>query len=409
MKTLKITIPNIDNNALAAKLELPVNQIPKHYAIFAHCFTCNKDLSAVRNISRALTNHGFGVLRFDFTGLGHSHGAFENTSFSSNIDDITKVNEYLGANYQLPDLIIGHSLGGAAALVAASKLHNIKAVATIGAPSDISHVINLFSNGIDELEEKGVAEVSIGGRPFRVKNEMVKDFKSHDLTKIVTALKKPLLMFHSPQDATVAVKHAANLYHAAKHPKSFISLDGADHLLSNPKDAIYVGDMIGSWANRYLVKDEHKKLELENMQVVAALDNTNKFTTQIGTKTHTFLADEPISFGGDNLGPSPYELLMAGLGACTVMTMKLYAERKQWDLQAANVYLSYAKVHADDINIDTPDTNRIDYIEKKIFLEGNLDSKQKKRLIEIAAKCPVHKTLLNKVVINTEELIQKTS
>lgn len=403
MKTVKVNIPN-KNSTLAARLELPVNQIPEHYAIFAHCFTCSKDLSAVRNISRQLTNHGFGVLRFDFTGLGHSSGAFEDTSFSSNIDDVIQVSNYLAENYKAPDLIIGHSLGGAAAIVAASLLENIKAVATIGAPSDVSHVTHLFSNGIEELEHKGIAEVSIGGRPFRVRKEMIDDFNKHQLIDIVARLKKPFLIFHSPQDATVEVQHAANLYHHAKHPKSFISLDGADHLLRNNEDAIYVGDMIGSWIKRYFTGNKKKKLELEDMQVVAKLDSANKFTTQIGTETHTFLADEPISFGGENLGPSPYELVMAGLGACTVMTMKMYADRKGWDLQEAKTYLSYAKVHADDINITTEQTGRLDYIEKKIEVSGNLDQQQKAKLIEIASKCPVHKTLQKEVIIDTKSL-----
>ncbi|MCK8479380.1 bifunctional alpha/beta hydrolase/OsmC family protein [Psychroserpens algicola] len=403
MNNERLKIENKKGLKLQAYLELPANQKPKHFAIFAHCFTCSSSLNAVKNISRALTQHGFGVVRFDFTGLGRSEGEFAESHFSANVEDLIAVNDFLKAEYQAPSLLVGHSLGGAAVLVAASKLDNVKAVATVGAPASVSHVKHLFSHGIEEIKDKGRVEVNIGGRPFKIDEAFVSDFDKTDLPSIVKSLRKPLLILHSPIDTIVGIKNAEKLYVNAHHPKSFISLDNADHLLSNTQDSLYVGDMIGSWVNRYFPEQDNTMLDTSGEQLVAHLDlKENHFTTTIQTAKHSFIADEPSSVGGDDFGPSPYDFLSAGLAACTVMTLKLYAERKQWDLQEVYAYITYSKKHSDDLMLDLEKPTRLDHLSKKLTFIGNLDESQKQRLKEIASKCPVHKTLQNEVIIDTE-------
>lgn len=403
MKSQRLRITNSKGHGLNAYLELPANQKPNHFAIFAHCFTCSSSLNAVKYISRALSNHGFGVVRFDFTGLGHSEGEFAESHFSANIDDLIAVNDFLTNHYDAPSLLVGHSLGGVAAIVAASKLTNIKAVATIGTPSNITHVKRLFSHKIEEIEEKGDVEVGIGGRPFRIDQSFVTDFDNTDLPAIVKSLRKPLLIMHSPLDTIVGIKNAEDIYINAHHPKSFITLDNADHLLSKQEDSKYVGDMIGCWVKRYFETKAHKMLDAEGEQLVAHLNmKEDNFTTTIQTSAHSITADEPISVGGDDFGPSPYDLLSAGLAACTAMTLKLYAERKQWDLKEVYVYVTYSKKHSDDLMLDMEKPMRIDHLLKKLNFVGNLNDAQTQRLKEIASKCPVHKTLQNQVVIDTE-------
>jgi putative redox protein len=403
MNNQKLKIENRKGHKLQAYLELPANQKPNYFAIFAHCFTCSSSLGAVRNISRALTNHGFGVVRFDFTGLGRSEGEFADSHFSANVDDLIAVNDFLKQHYKAPSLLVGHSLGGAAVLVAASKLDNVKAVATVGAPANVSHVKHLFSHGIEDIKNKGRVEVNIGGRPFKIDEEFVSDFDKTDLPEIVKSLKKPLLILHSPVDTIVGVKNAHELYHNAHHPKSFVSLDNADHLLSNTQDSLYVGDMIGTWVKRYFPQQENRLLDTSGEQLVAHLNlKEDNFTTTIQTANHSFIADEPNSIGGDDFGPSPYDFLSAGLAACTVMTLKMYAERKKWDLQEVYAHITYSKKHSDDLMLDLDKPTRIDHLSKKLTLIGDLDEKQRQRLKEIASKCPVHKTLLSEIVIETE-------
>nr|WP_321243039.1 alpha/beta fold hydrolase [uncultured Psychroserpens sp.] len=403
MNNQKLKIENRKGHKLQAYLELPANQKPNYFAIFAHCFTCSSSLGAVRNISRALTNHGFGVVRFDFTGLGRSEGEFADSHFSANVDDLIAVNDFLKQHYKAPSLLVGHSLGGAAVLVAASKLDNVKAVATVGAPANVSHVKHLFSHGIEDIKNKGRVEVNIGGRPFKIDEEFVSDFDKTDLPEIVKSLKKPLLILHSPVDTIVGVKNAHELYHNAHHPKSFVSLDNANHLLSNTQDSLYVGDMIGTWVKRYFPQQENRLLDTSGEQLVAHLNlKEDNFTTTIQTANHSFIADEPNSIGGDDFGPSPYDFLSAGLAACTVMTLKMYAERKKWDLQEVYAHITYSKKHSDDLMLDLDKPTRIDHLSKKLTLIGDLDEKQRQRLKEIASKCPVHKTLLSEIVIETE-------
>ncbi|WP_405564708.1 alpha/beta fold hydrolase [Polaribacter sp. Asnod6-C07] len=403
MNTIRLEIKNRKGLKLQAYLELPANQKPNHFAIFAHCFSCNSNFNAVKNISRSLSNNGFGVLRFDFTGLGRSEGEFAESHFSANVEDLLDVNNYLVENYQAPALLVGHSLGGAAVIVAASQLNNIKAIATIGAPANVNHVTHLFSHSLNDIAKKGEVEVQIGGRPFKINQDFVKDFSKTDLPKITKELRKPILVMHAPFDKIVGIENAEKIYLNAMHPKSFMSLDDADHLLSNAKDSIYVGNMIGTWVDKYFPKEENKMLSTEGEQLVGHLNLIeDNFTTSIQTKKHTLIADEPTSVGGDDFGPSPYDYLSAGLAACTVMTLKLYAERKKWDLQEVFVYITYSKKHSEDLKIDLEKPTRLDHLQKKLKFIGNLDDAQKQRLKEIASKCPVHKTLITQTVIETE-------
>ncbi|WP_218598176.1 bifunctional alpha/beta hydrolase/OsmC family protein [Polaribacter sp. NJDZ03] len=403
MNTVRLEIENKKGLKLQAYLELPANEKPNQFAIFAHCFSCNSNFNAVKNISRSLSNHGFGVLRFDFTGLGRSEGEFAESHFSANVEDLLAVNAFLEKNYKAPSLLVGHSLGGAAVIVAASKLENIKAVATVGAPATVSHVTHLFSHGTAEIPEKGDVEVKIGGRPFKINQEFVNDFSKTDLPKIIKNLRKPILVMHAPFDNVVGIENAHEIYHNAMHPKSFVSLDDADHLLSKSSDSIYVGNMIGTWVERYFEPEENNMISTEGEQLVGHLNLLeDNFTTSIQTKKHSFIADEPTSVGGDDFGPSPYDFLSAGLAACTVMTLKMYAERKKWDLQEVFVYITYSKKHSDDLGIAVEKPTRFDHLNKKLKFVGNLDEKQILRLKEIAAKCPVHKTLQSEVIIETE-------
>lgn len=405
MKRQKLEIINEKGHKLYAQLELPASQHPHQYAIFAHCFSCHSNYKAIGNITRKLTEAGFGVLKFDFTGLGQSEGEFAESYFSVNIEDLMAVNQYLIDDNKTPALLIGHSLGGAAVIVAASKLDNIKAVATINAPSNVEHVTRHFSHQFDESTEKGDVEINIGGRPFKINKEFVDDFTKTDLPAITKHLRKPILIMHSPIDDTVSIDEAQKIYLSARHPKSFISLDHADHLLTDQADSTYVGTMIGAWAKRYFPQEEIEILKTDGEQLVGHLNLKNNFTTQIQTKTHSFTADEPASIGGDDFGPSPYELLNAGLAACTAMTLKLYAERKKWDLQEVFVYLTHARKHSAELNIEKETPGYLEHINKKLKFVGNLDETQIQKLKEIASKCPVHRTLLSDVVIETEAVL----
>ncbi len=406
MNRSELDIKASDGKKLHGYLELPADQKPRQYAIFTHCFTCNSNFAAVRNISRGLTNEGFGVVRFDFTGLGKSEGDFADSNFSVNIQDIETVNEYISQHYAPPTLLVGHSFGGTASLMAASRLDNIKAVVTIGSPAEAEHVKHLFKTDIPEIKEKGEAQVNIGGRPFKIKNQFIQDITGSKVLDVVSHLKKPLLILHSPQDSIVAIENAAKIYHSAFHPKSFVSLDGADHMLTGKEDSLYVSTMISAWASRYLPigKEKHKILSTQGEQVVTHLNLENNFTTQVSNGRHTILADEPASVGGDDLGHSPYELLNASLGACTAMTLKMYAERKKWDLEEVYVYLTYDKKHMDDVDTQNGNSGKVNHISRKLDLKGELSGEQRKRLIEIAGKCPVHRTVTEGVVVETSEV-----
>ena len=405
MPSQKVQFKSTTNQSLSGLLDTPPSGQVHNYAIFAHCFTCNKNLNAVRHISNALTGNGFAVLRFDFTGLGESEGAFEETSFSSNVSDLIQAAEFLKTEYQAPTLLIGHSLGGAAVLATAGQIQTIKAVATIGAPYAPEHVQHLFAGAEQELEQTGKAQVNIGGRPFTIGKQFVDDIKAQDPETTIKRLKRALMIMHSPQDTIVEIDNASSIYQAAKHPKSFISLDGADHLLSKAEDAIYAGNTIAAWSSRYVNIPEKGDLKTDQ-EVIVRLDEEKGYTTHVQSGKHKLIADEPASVGGADLGPSPYGYLLAGLGACTAMTLKMYARRKQWNLQAVDVHLSHDKIHAEDCECDLEGDSkgRLDKIERFIEVEGDLTDEQKARLLQIADMCPVHRTLESEVLVKTNWL-----
>lgn len=400
MNFKKITFKNNQGEKLSASLEIPVAGKPAAYAIFAHCFTCSKNLSAVVNISRALTQEQIAVLRFDFTGLGDSQGDFADTNFSSNIEDLHAAYDFLKTNYQAPEIIIGHSLGGAAVLAASGTMEAIKSVVTVGAPSDPLHVKHLFSEGLDDIRLKGEATVSIGGRPFKMKKQFLDDLEKNDLKAILGSLGKALLILHSPQDEIVGIDNARKIYEGAMHPKSFVTLDGADHLLTNKPDSVYVGKIISAWVTRYLNLETEDNL-ITDLQVVSRTGDEG-FTTELKAGNHSFLADEPASVGGKNLGPTPYDYLVAGLGACTSMTLRMYADRKGWPLEAAIVHLQHDKVHSKDCENCETSAAKIDQIDREIELIGELSDQQRGKLLEIADKCPVHRTLHNEIRVTSK-------
>jgi len=400
MNIQKINFTNAEGQQLVGRLELPINQHPHNFAIFAHCFTCNKNLSAVKNITRELTSNGFGVLRFDFTGLGESEGNFENTNFSGNVDDLISASNYLKENHTAPTLLIGHSLGGAAVIFAASKIDSVKAIATIGAPSNPKHVKHLIQNSVEEIKATGKANVSIGGRPFTIKKQFLEDIETKSLPDVAKNLRKALLVLHSPQDTTVGIENAEEIYVAARHPKSFVTLDGADHLLMKKEDSIYVGSVIATWAKRYISIPKIDTISTTH-QAVASLDAEDGFTTQMTVGSHTMMADEPVSYGGNDFGPSPYEFVSAGLSACTAMTVQMYVKRKGWDLQNIEVHTSHTKVAKQIVENGEQKEIKVDTFNREIKLQGNLDDKQIQRMLQIADKCPVHKTLHSAIEVVT--------
>lgn len=400
MYSKKITFKNKQGQILTGKIDLPIDKKPLSYALFAHFFTGNKNFTAVRNISRALTQKQIAVMRFDFTGLGKSEGKFEDTNFTSNVDDLISAANFLTENYQAPKIMVGHSLGGAAAIYAANSITSIETVATIAAPSNPSHVEHLFEEHLDDIEIDGEATFEIAGRIFTIKKQFLEDIHSQDLPKILKDLRKPILVFHSPQDKVVEVKNAREIYGAAHHPKSFISLDGANHLLTNKEDSFYVGSVIGSWANRYVNATKREELTTDKSVVVRI--GREKYTTEIVARNHAILADEPKKYGGKDAGMSPYELLMASLGACTAITLRMYADKKEWNLKEVKVHLEHFKQHANDAINCTNANKKIDKFIREIKLKGNLSIEQKETLIKIANRCPVHKTLENKIEIETK-------
>ncbi|GAA4274869.1 bifunctional alpha/beta hydrolase/OsmC family protein [Aquimarina gracilis] len=400
MSLSKVTFTNTEGQTLSGRLELPADQHPHNFVLFAHCFTCNKNLGAVRNISRGLTSQGFAVLRFDFTGLGESEGDFADTNFSGNVEDLVVAADFLKKEYRAPTLLVGHSLGGAAAIFAAAQIDSIKAVATIGAPSNPKHVKHLLKSGIEEIETNGKAVVNLSGRDFTIKKQFLDDLETKSLPEVAQNLNKALLVMHSPQDTTVAIKNAEEIYVAARHPKSFVTLDGADHLLMQKGDSIYAGKVIAGWSSRYVDLPEEPKISSKH-HVVASLHGGEGYTTQMKVGNHYMVADEPESVGGNDFGPSPYEFVSAGLSACTAMTIKMYVARKGWDLQNIEVHTSYGKIHAVDCENCEDPTAKIDTFEREIKLEGNLDEKQIARILQIADKCPVHRTLHSETQVIT--------
>ncbi len=413
MARTKVEFKNKKGETLAGLLETPeTDEATLSFAIFAHCFTCSKDVAAASRISRSLSKKGIAVFRFDFTGLGNSDGDFANTNFSSNVDDLIAAATMLEENYQAPSLLIGHSLGGAAVLTAAHHLPKVKAISTIGSPATADHVQHLFLSAVPELEEKGEARVRIGIREFNIKKQLLDDLNKNTSPKHIGNLKRPLLIFHSPVDTIVSVDEAAKIYKSAKHPKSFVSLDDADHLLSNRDDSEYVGATLAAWAQRYIginpakledsgaysanintskTSDQSSKPRPDvNGSEVVVTELDKKFLRGLFTKDHDVISDEPINYGGENLGPSPYNLLLMSIGSCTSMTLRMYANRKKWPVDDINVRLVYERLEKEE------------RITRHLSFKGDLTDEQKTRLVEIADRCPVHRTIENHPVISSE-------
>lgn len=402
MRSLKVKFDNGRGQQLSARLDLPADRLPHNYAIFAHCFTCSKDFSAARNICRSLASEGFGVLRFDFTGLNKSEGDFADTNFTTNVQDIQAAAIFLEKEYKAPTLLAGHSLGGAAVLFAASNIESVKAVTTIGSPSNPAHVLKQLGSALETIKTKGEAAVTLAGRPFTFKQQFVEDLSTLSCPNAADKLgEKALLIFHSPQDSTVSIKNAEEIYLAAHHPKSFVTLDGSEHLLIDKNSASYVGQVIGGWAARYIPQEEEEEINTSH-QVVASLDHDDGFTTEMKLGSHYYRADEPVRVGGNNFGPTPYELLAGSLSACTAMTIQMYAKRKGWPIENVQVHTSYSRTYAQDCeDCEESDSNKIDTFTRVIKLTSDLDEKQKARILQIADKCPVHKTLHSETQVIT--------
>jgi uncharacterized OsmC-like protein/fermentation-respiration switch protein FrsA (DUF1100 family) len=388
---------------LAAALDLPERE-PEAYALFAHCFTCGKDVLAARRIALALAAKGIAVLRFDFTGLGSSEGDFANSTFTSNVADLVRAADHLRQTRKAPAILIGHSLGGAAVLAAAGQIPDAKAVVTIAAPSDPAHVTAMFKDRIEDIRNHGKVEVSLAGRPFQISREFLDDVAEHNLMTQVSSLHKALLVMHAPTDDTVGIDNATRIFGAAKHPKSFVSLAGADHLLTGKRDANYVADVIAAWVTRYLdaaAPEQAADPGKTPRSVVVQETRNSKLQQTVVVGPHRLLADEPVAAGGEDTGPGPYDFLLAGLGACTSMTMRLYADRKSLPLERVTVTLKHSKIHAEDCAECETRAGMLDQIDRVIAMEGALDAEQRQKLMEIADKCPVHRTLTSEIHIVT--------
>ncbi len=395
--TERAEFPGHDGSTLAARLDRPVGAA-RAFALFAHCFTCGKDIAAATRIARALAEHGVAVLRFDFTGLGHSEGEFANADFTSNVEDLVAAAGWLREQHAAPALLIGHSLGGAAVLAAAGDIPEVRAVVTIGAPSDPGHVERLFASDVDAIERDGRAEVQIAGRPFTVTRGFIDDVRAQRLSDRIGSMRKALLVMHGTFDDIVGLDNAAAIFEAAKHPKSFVSLDSADHLLKREADARYAASVIAAWADRYVPELSASDRERPDAQVRVDETGEGRYTQAIAAGRHRLVADEPARVGGDDRGPAPYDFLLAALGSCTAMTLRMYAERKELPLDRVVVDLDHDKV-------DGPEGKKVDRIRRVVTIRGDaLTAAQRKRLLEIADRCPVHRTLESRVRIETTGL-----
>lgn len=407
MPSIRTEFTGSQGATLAARLDTPETP-PRAWAVFAHCFTCSKDTRAAVHIARALAASGFGVLRFDFTGLGGSGGDFSNTHFSSNVDDLVAAADWLRTRHGTPALLVGHSLGGAAVLAAAHRIPDARAVVTLGAPFDPVHVTHQFGDGLAVIAEQGQGTVTLAGRPFTIKRAFLDDLGGQAQSERIRELRRPLLVMHAPLDRVVGIDAAAAIFKAALHPKSFVSLDGADHLLDREEDARFAADVIAAWASRYLpaaaatpTVDATSEAAIEVGWLEVAETGTGLFTSAVRAGAHRWLVDEPVSVGGDDAGPNPYDLLNAALGACTAMTLRMYARQKNLPLERVIVRLKHSRIHATDCEHCETTTGRIDRIEREIELQGALDPAQRQRLLEIADKCPVHRTLHGEVDVLT--------
>jgi len=402
MKLERLTFPNTSGEELSAQIDFPIDARPRAFAVFAHCFTCTKNTKAVANISRALSRKGIAVMRFDFTGLGDSEGDFSSTSFSSNVADLVAAAEFLSATYQAPKILIGHSFGGTASLQAALDIPSANAVATIGSPADPKHVKHVLGDAMETIQARGEAEILLDGRPFKIRKQFLDDLQDARIDNSIRNLKRALLVLHSPVDTIVDIDNAARIFKAAKHPKSFISLDRADHLMSDPEDSRYVGAVIAEWASKYIEHKpkDHEDTEGAHGEVVTRIDKS-RYTTEILAGDHNLIADEPETMGGTDQGPSPYEYLLSGLGACTAITLRMYADRKEWPLESVMVRLTHEKIDAEDCDTCKTEKGKIDRIDRELEFIGPLDDKQITRLAQIADRCPVHRTLHSEILVES--------
>ena len=397
-----VTFRGAFGTSLAARLDAPLGT-PAAFALFAHCFTCSKESKAAAMISGALAEHGIAVLRFDFTGLGGSEGDFANTNFSSNADDLVAAADFLRREHAAPSLLVGHSLGGTAVLAAASRIPEAVAVATLASPFEPEHVLGLLKESIGTIESQGDADVDIAGRSFHIKRQFLDDIRAHRIGAAAAQLGKALMVMHSPRDTVVNIDHASRIFLAARHPKSFVSLDPADHLMLNRADADYAGQLLAAWAQRYLPpRPAVSAPSSKPGKVLVRETREGKFSNQVFVGRHVIHADEPVAAGGLDTGPGPYDLLAASLGACTSMTLRMYADLKGIPLERVSVELKHEKIHAADCAECETREGRIDRFDRLITLEGRLDPQQRARLLEIADKCPVHRTLHSEVLIKTE-------
>lgn len=393
----KIRFTNRAGLELAGSLELPPGGAWQATALFAHCFTCTRNIKAARNITRALAAAGFAVLRFDFTGLGESVGDFSHTSFSSNLDDLEDAAAWMAETLASPQLLVGHSLGGAAVLAVAERLDSVRAVATLAAPASVDHILEQFGQNLETIETEGSAEVQLAGRPFRIRQDFVDDARSHSIEERLRKLRRALLVLHSPVDKTVGIDNAQRIFAAALHPKSFVSLDHADHLLSDEADSRYAGQVISAWASRFL--------DFESPEPIEAVEVTgrtaDRFLCRVQAGRHSLLADEPAKHGGNDLGPDPYQYLASALGACTVMTLNMYARHKKLPVERVLCEVSHDRVHAEDCTDCDSKQPRVERLTRVIRIEGELDADQRERMLEIANRCPVHQTLESEIHVES--------
>ena len=401
MSGQSVQFENASGHTLSGILDRP-SETHRATALFAHCFTCSKDLNAVSRIARALNDAGIAVLRFDFTGLGESGGEFADSSFSTNISDVVDASHWLARELGGPDILIGHSLGGTAMLAAARDIPSAKAVATIGSPAMPAHLRHLLGNNEATIRDAGEAEVRLGGRPFVLRRQFVEDLDTHDMATEIANLRKALMVMHAPLDNVVEIDNAAEIYATAKHPKSFISLDDADHLLTREADARYVGGVLAAWATRYLPVSEPEEAPAPDADLVSATTYAGSFRTEIVAAGHNLTVDEPVSVGGSNLGPTPYDLLSAALAACTTMTLQMYARHKKLPLDAATVHVRHGKIHATDCSDCESADGKVDEFQREVVIEGDLTDAQRQRMLEIADRCPVHRTLHSEVKVRSK-------
>jgi uncharacterized OsmC-like protein/alpha-beta hydrolase superfamily lysophospholipase len=401
IRTEKVTFAGSQGAALAARLDRPHGK-PRACALFAHCFTCSKESAAASRISRALAEQGVAVLRFDFTGLGGSDGEFENTNFSSNVEDLVLASRFVSERVGGPQLMIGHSLGGTAVLAAASRLAEVRAVATINAPFEPAHVMRLLAPSQSELEQTGTARILVAGRSFLIRQQFLEDLQQQHAREHTRTLARPLLIFHAPEDTVVPIDNARSIYDAARHPKSFIALDGAGHLLGRKQDARYVAAVLSAWASRYVIELGPGEIAAcAPGEVLVTETHLGKYQQQVVAGRHLLQADEPLHAGGDETGPSPYTLLLAGLGACTSMTLRMYAEHKGLALEQVAVRLTHKKELAEHCEDCQTQTGKVDVIEREVTLRGALEPAQRARMLQIADRCPVDRTLHSEVVVRS--------